>query len=82
MLRRGFPAGATPMLGMLREMAVVRRRQRELEVDTAELLAETAFPLKVSFHWACRGMAELALLDNAILQAYRLESSSPSLILP
>ena len=63
------------MLGMLREMALVRRRQRELEVDTAELLAETAFPLKVYFHWACRGMAEFALLDNQLLEACRCAST-------
>ena len=63
--------GATPMLGLLREIVQIRKRQEALDIDTAELLTQVALPQKIQLHWACRGMAEFAFLDDALLDAHR-----------
>lgn len=59
------------MLGMLREIIALRRRQKLMGIEAADLHQNVPFPAKVQFHWACRGMAEFALLDNSFLEAYR-----------
>ena len=54
------------MLGMLREMAAHAQRFRQLGGDLA---TPGSFPKKVYLYWSCRGMAEFALLDDALIKA-------------
>jgi hypothetical protein len=58
--------GATPMLGMLREMAAKRLAAGQ-EVKEA---GEGGFPSKVMIHWSCRGGAEFALLDEDLIDIH------------
>ena len=53
------------MLGMLREMAAHAQKFRQLGGDPA---TPGSFP-KVFLYWSCRGMAEFALLDDALIEA-------------
>ena len=58
-------AGAAPMLGMLHEMAANAQRFGQLG---GGLATPGSFP-KVSLYWSCRGMAEFALVDDALIEA-------------
>ena len=55
-------AGATPMLGMLRDIAAKRKKLGESEKGLA------GFPSKIVLHWASRGEAEFALLDAHLVR--------------
>lgn len=55
------------MLGMLREMALFHK-QLTAHAKGDEYRVTGHFPRKVYLHWACRGMAEFALMDEHLIE--------------